>query len=101
MRTPLKIIYTCSIYRLGSNILLIPLVKGRARNVRKAVARQLLIIHGSLAHTSLFNEHFSRLLSGVLRNLTEFLRYWFKLRSLRPKVDLPDGVCQELSRFAR
>ena len=77
------------------------MVKGRARNVRKAVARQLLIIHGTLAHTSLFNEHFSHLRSGVPRNLTEFLRYLFELRSLRPKIDLPDGVCQDLSRFAR
>ena len=65
------------------------------------LGKQLLLILGTLAHTSLFNEHFSHLLSKVPRSLTEFLRYLFELRSLRPKVDLPDGFCQDLTESIR
>ena len=70
MLTPLKIIPVIPVAYTNSvlNVLVIPLVKGRARNVRKAIAYN----SRTLAHTSLFNEHFSHLLSEVPRSLTKF-----------------------------
>ena len=70
MRTPLKIIPVIPVAYTNSvlNVLVIPLVKGRARNVTKAIAYNSRHLSSYL----LFNEHFSYLLSEVPRSLTEF-----------------------------